>query len=188
VAIALNAFITYGFSSIMIELLKEEGLSPAQALAYGSALGIVQICARGLTIVIEKRWDGVTMGVAASAMMFLSLLVLLAAKNSLFIIAIFLVLYGISGGALAVARSTIPLVFYDRAAFAKALSRIALPLNWISAISPPVLISLMTHFSGKAVLTLSLACSCGAILTLLLLRQRRPKSERVANEAAAAAS
>ncbi len=187
-AIVLNAFITFGFSSILIELLKQEGLSPAQALAYGSALGIIQIFARGLTIAVEKRWDGVTMGVVSSAVMFLSLLMLLAAGGSPVIIAIFLVFYGISGGALAVARSTIPLVFYDKAAFAKALSRIALPLNWISAISPPVLISLMTNFGGRAVLIVSLACSCGAILVLFALRGRRPKGEELAGEAAAAGS
>ncbi|QWW69974.1 MFS transporter [Rhizobium sp. WYJ-E13] len=176
-AIALNAFITFGFSSIMIELLKAEGLNPAQALAYGSALGIVQIFARGLNIVGEKRWDGVTIGVASSAILCLSLIILQVAQGSATAIAIFLVLYGVSSGALAVARSTIPLVFYDKGEFAKALSRIALPLNWISAISPPVLISLMTSLGSRAVLMLCLLCSCSAILVLLLLRSRRPMSE-----------
>ncbi|WP_416066608.1 hypothetical protein ACK9YZ_10925 [Rhizobium sp. ZK1] len=176
-AIALNAFITFGFSSILIELLKAEGLNPAQALAYGSALGIVQIFARGLNIVGEKRWDGVTIGVASSAILCLSLIILQVAQGSATAIAIFLVLYGVSSGALAVARSTIPLVFYDKGEFAKALSRIALPLNWISAISPPVLISLMTSLGSRAVLMLCLLCSCSAILVLLLLRSRRPMSE-----------
>ncbi len=180
-AIALNAFITFGFSSILIELLKAEGLSPAQALGYGSALGIVQICARGLNIVTEKRWDGVTIGVASSAILCGSLVILFGAQGSPAAIAVFLLLYGISSGALAVARSTIPLVFYDKGEFAKALSRIALPLNWISAISPPVLISLMTNLGSRAVLSLCLLCSCTAILVLLLLRGRRPVSEAVVN-------
>lgn len=172
-AIALNAFITFGFSAILIELLKAEGLSPSHALAFGSALGIVQIGARGLNIIVGKRWDGVTLGVASSVILCVSLAVLLAAQGSTVAIAVFLVLYGVSGGALAVARATIPLVFYDKSEFAKALSRIALPLNWISAISPPVLMSLMTNFGSSAVLIVSLLCSCSAILVLLLLRSRR---------------
>ena len=180
-AIALNAFITFGFSSILIELLKTEGLNPAQALGYGSALGIVQIFARGLNIVGEKRWDGVTMGVASSAILCGSLVILVIAQGSPAAVAVFLLLYGIGSGALAVARSTIPLVFYDKGEFAKALSRIALPLNWISAISPPVLISLMTNLGSRAVLILCLLCSCSAILVLLLLRSRRPMSEAVVN-------
>ncbi|NTF64926.1 MFS transporter [Agrobacterium rhizogenes] len=180
-AIAFNAFITFGFSATLIELLKAEGLSPSQALAFGSALGVIQIGARGLNIILEKRWDGVAMGVASSAVLCFSLAILWLAHGSTVAIAVFLVLYGISSGALAVARSTIPLVFYDKADFAKALSRIALPLNWISAISPPVLISLMTNFGSSAVLILSLACSCSAILVLLSLRGRRPTSEVVAS-------
>ncbi|OBZ96141.1 major facilitator transporter [Pararhizobium polonicum] len=178
-AIALNAFITFGFSAILIELLKAEGLSASQALAFGSALGIVQIGARGLNIIVGRRWDGVTMGVVSSAILCVSLAVLLAAQGSTVAIAVFLVLYGISGGALAVARATIPLVFYDKGEFAKALSRIALPLNWISAISPPVLISLMTNLGSSAVLIACLVCSCSAILVLFLLRNRRPISEAV---------
>ena len=179
-AIALNAFITFGFSSILIELLKAEGLSASEALAFGSALGIVQIGARGLNIILDKRWDGVTMGVASSALLCVSLVILSTGQRSTAAIAVFLLLYGISSGALAVARSTIPLVFYDKGEFAKALSRIALPLNWISAISPPVLISLMTNLGSRAVLILCLVCSCSAILVLLLLRSRRPISEAVA--------
>ncbi|MBB3656681.1 putative MFS family arabinose efflux permease [Rhizobium sp. BK650] len=179
-AIALNAFITFGFSSILIELLKAEGLSPALALTYASALGIVQIFARGLNLIGEKRWDGVTVGVASSAGLSLSLLILIGAQGSPVLVAVFLVLYGVSSGALAVARSTIPLVFYDKGEFARALSRIALPLNWISAISPPVLISLMTGLGSRAVLILCLLCSASAILVLLLLRNRRPAAEAVA--------
>ncbi len=176
-AIALNAFITFGFSATLIELLKAEGLSPTQALAYGSALGIIQVGARGLNIILEKRWDGLAMGFGSSVVLCISLVILLLAHGSTIAIATFLVLYGVSGGALAVARSTIPLVFYDKGDFAKALSRIALPLNWISAVSPPILIALMTNFGSRGVVLLSLTCSCGAILVLVLLRGRRPATE-----------
>ena len=44
-------------------------------------------------------------------------------------IAAFMLLYGGASGAMAVARATMPLVFYDAAAFARASSHIALPMN-----------------------------------------------------------
>ncbi|MGN7773587.1 MFS transporter [Phyllobacterium sp. 22552] len=178
-AIALNAFVTFGFSAILIELLKAEGLSASNAIAFGSALGILQISARGLNIVVGKRWDGLTMGIASSAILFLSLIVLLVAHGSILAIVAFLALYGLGSGALAVARSTIPLVFYDKSDFAKALSRIALPLNWISAISPPLLISLMTNFGSSAVLIVSAACSCASIVALAFLANQRPFREAI---------
>jgi len=97
-------------------------------------------------------------------------------------IAAFVGLYGLGSGAFAVARATIPLVFYDSAAYAKAASHIALPLNLISALSPPVLSGLLAHFGGNAVLGLAILCSCGALLTLLRLRGRRSRIEAVAAE------
>jgi hypothetical protein len=77
-------------------------------------------------------------------------------------------------GAFAVARATIPLVFYDRAEFTKATSRIALPLNLISAGSPPILAALLTQQGSNALLGLAMTCSCGALLILLWLRRLRP--------------
>ncbi len=58
---------------------------------------------------------------------------------------------------MAVARATIPLVFYDQAEFAKAMSMIALPLNLASAISPPLLAGLLTQFGSRGALGLTLA-------------------------------
>ena len=78
---------------------------------------------------------------------------------------------------MAVARATIPLVFYDKAAFARATSHIALPLNVMSAVSPPVLAALLTHFGCDAVLSLAILCSCSALVILFILSRRRPSHE-----------
>jgi hypothetical protein len=72
--------------------------------------------------------------------------------GSHWMIATFILLYGLGSGALAVARATIPLVFYDNVEFAKATSRIALPLNLISAASPPILVGLLSNFGSDALL------------------------------------
>jgi hypothetical protein len=65
-------------------------------------------------------------------------------------------------------------VFYDQADFAKATSRLALPLNLISAASPPFLVGLLTQHGSNALLGLAMLCSCGALLILLWLRRLRP--------------
>ncbi|HBY30195.1 MAG TPA: MFS transporter, partial [Bradyrhizobium sp.] len=66
-----------------------------------------------------------------------AMLILIVGHGSYAAIAAFILIYGLGSGALAVARATIPLVFYDKSEFAKASSHIALPLNLISAASPP---------------------------------------------------
>ena len=173
-AIALNAFVTFGFSAILVELFKAEGLKPAEAVGFGSILGVVQVSARGLDLLGGGRWDGIATGLFAGIAVPIAMLVLGLGAGSSWSIMGFVALYGLGSGALAVARATIPLVFYDKAAYAKAASQIALPLNFMSALAPPVLIALLTHFGSNAVLGLAVLCSCGAFLILFLLRRRRP--------------
>jgi hypothetical protein len=173
-ALALNAFVAFGFSAVMIELLKAEGLSPTQAVTFGSMLGVMQVSARGLDFLGGGRWDGITTGLVAGSALPVAMLLLMIGGGSYWMIAAFILLYGMGTGAFAVARATIPLVFYDQTEFTKATSRLAMPLNLISAAAPPILVGLLTQFGSNALLGLAMACSCGALLILLLLRRLRP--------------
>lgn len=173
-ALALNAFVAFGLSAAMIELLKAEGLSSTQAVTFGSMLGVMQVSARGLDFLGGGRWDGITTGLVAGSAFPVAMLLLMIGGGSHWTIAAFILLYGMGSGAFAVARATIPLVFYDQAEFTKATSRLALPLNLISAASPPILVGLLTQFGSNALLGVTMMCSCGALLILLWLRRLRP--------------
>jgi MFS family permease len=158
----------------MIELLKAEGLTAAQAVTFGSMLGVIQVSARGLDFLGGGRWDGITTALIATATMVVAILILMTAGGSYWIIATFILLYGLGSGALAVARATIPLVFYDSAEFAKATSRIALPLNLISAASSPILVGLLSNFGSRAMLGLGALCATAALVMLYWLSRHRP--------------
>jgi MFS family permease len=173
-AITLNAFVTIGMSAVLIELFKAEGLPVAEALAFASSLGVIQVSARAIDFVGGGRWDGLTTGLVAGSAVPLALLLLMLSGASHGGVMAFLLIYGTGSGALAVARATMPLVFYDKVAFAKATSRIALPLNVLSAVSAPILVALLTRFGSNALLGLALLCSSVALGILLLLRRRRP--------------
>lgn len=174
-AITLNAFVNFGVSAILIELLRAEGLAPAQAIAFGSMLGVIQVSARGLDFLGGGRWDGITTGLVAGTALPVAMLLLMMSEGTTWAVAVFILLYGAGSGAMAVARATIPLVFYDQAEFAKAMSMIALPLNLASAISPPLLVGLLTEFGSRAALGLTFVCSCATVLILVLLGRRRPR-------------
>ncbi|MBR0858735.1 MFS transporter [Bradyrhizobium liaoningense] len=174
-AITLNAFVNFGISAILIELLRAEGLAPAQAIAFGSMLGVIQVSARGLDFLGGGRWDGITTGLVAGTALPVAMLILMVSEGATWAVAAFILLYGAGSGAMAVARATIPLVFYDQAEFAKAMSMIALPLNLASAISPPLLVGLLTQFGSRGALGLTLVCSCATVLILVLLGRRRPQ-------------
>jgi predicted MFS family arabinose efflux permease len=174
-AITLNAFVNFGLGAIMIELLRTEGLTPAQALAFGSMLGVIQVSARGLDFLGGARWDGITTGLVAGTALPVAMLLLMTSEGATWAVAVFILLYGAGSGAMAVARATIPLVFYDQAEFAKAMSMIALPLNLASAISPPLLAGLLTQFGSRGALGLTFVFSCATVLILVLLGRRRPQ-------------
>ncbi|MCZ0734292.1 MFS transporter [Phreatobacter sp. AB_2022a] len=176
--IALNAFVTFGFAAILIELLKAQGLTATQAIAFGSTLGLVQISARALDLVGGGRWDGVTTGLVAGVALPVAMAVMMFGGGSAWSIAAFILIYGLGSGALAVARATIPLAFYDRAAYAEAVAHISLPLNLISALAPPLLAGLLTAVGANAVLGLAALCSTTALVLLLLLARRRPQASR----------
>ncbi|MEN3350822.1 MAG: hypothetical protein V7632_4457 [Bradyrhizobium sp.] len=172
-AIALNAFVSFGFSAVLVELLKAQGVSAAEAVAFGSTLGVVQVSARGIDFLGGGRWDGITTGLVAGTLLPVAMLILIIGHGTTWAIAAFIQIYGLGSGALAVARATIPLVFCDKSAFAKATSHLALPLNLISAAAPPILASALTRFGSNAVLELAFVCSCGALVLLALLGRRR---------------
>ena len=173
-AIALNAFVTMGLSAVLIELLKVEGLTALEAIGFGSMLGVIQISARALDLLGGGRWDAITTALAAGLALPLAMLLLMVWGGSAGAVAMFIVVYGLGSGALAVARATMPLVFYDGAAFAKASAQIALPLNLLSATAAPVMAALLTSFGSNTLLSLTLICSSAALLMLLLLRLLRP--------------
>lgn len=173
--ITMNAFVNFGISAILIELLRAEGLAPAQALAFGSMLGVIQVSARGLDFLGGGRWDGITTGLVAGTALPIAMVLLMLSEGATWAVAAFILLYGAGSGAMAVARATIPLVFYDQAEFANAMSMIALPLNLASAISPPLLAGLLTQFGSRGALGLTLAFSCATVLILILLGRRRPR-------------
>jgi len=173
-ATVLCAFVTFGFGATMIELLKAEGLSPTQAVTFGSMLGVIQVSARGLDFLGGGRWDGITTALIATSTLVVAILLLMIGGGSHWMIAAFILLYGLGSGALAVARATIPLVFYDNVEFAKATSRIALPLNLISAASPPILVGLLSNFGSNALLGFGMLCASAALLMLYWLSRHRP--------------
>ncbi|MCJ2133435.1 MFS transporter [Methylobacterium sp. J-026] len=175
--ITLNAFVTFGLSATLIELLVAEGLNRADAIGYGAMLGIVQVGARGIDFLGGGRWDGLTSGLFAGALVVVALILLAASGGTPGAVAVFIVLYGLGSGVLAVVRATLPMAFFDKAAYARAASRLALPLNIVTATAPPILATILTTFGREAVLLLTAGCVLTATLTFLALTRCRPRAE-----------
>lgn len=176
-AIAANGFITWGFSLTLIPLFEDRGLARTEAVAIASSLGLITIASRLIDMLGGRRWTGLTTGLVAAAVLPIAYLLLLVGTGSTVILT-FVVLYGLAGGAMAIARSTIPLAVFPRAAYARASTRLALPLNLAFATAPPVFGAILTHVSADAALVLATILSTAALGLLIVLALRiRPRTQ-----------
>jgi predicted MFS family arabinose efflux permease len=174
-AVTINGFVSWGFSSIVIQLLRTMGTGEARAIQLGSLLGVLQVTARALDYVGGARLDGLTSGLIAAVVLPLSFLLLMFGGPANYAVFGFLTLYGMANGIMTVARATIPLVFYDQADYARAASRIAFPQSLVSAAAPPILVSVLTQSGSDAVLTIGIVCTLVslALLSTLTFIHRR---------------
>ena len=175
-AIALNGFVTWGFQLVVIALFRDLSVPSALAVGFASAIGVVQLSARLLDFLGGNRWDGLTTGLVAAGLMPVSLIVLIAGSGAQWSIVAFLVLYGLSSGAMAVSRATMPLVFFEGADYATAIARAGLPLNLAFAAAPPLFSYAIDGFGSRTALMAAFALSIGTLACLAALNGIRPKA------------
>jgi len=173
-AVSVNGFVTFGIEAMAIELLKSLGADPVRAVAVASLIGVFKVGGRLLDVLGGKRWDGLTTGLVAGIMMPCGLAMLGFGGIDPWAVGAFLVLFGIGSGAYAVARATMPLVFFGKGDYPAAASALALPLNLIVAAAPPVLALLLEIAGPVEVMWCLVACGAAALCAILLLVGMRP--------------
>lgn len=175
-AIALNSFVTFGIEAVGIELLRTMGMDLAGAIAIASLLGVFKVGGRVIDLLGGRRWDGLSTGIVSGAMIPMGLIAIWIGDAGALSVGGYLVLFGIGSGAFAVARATMPLVFFEKADYTAAMATIALPMNLINALAPPVLAALLTRIGAQAVFAILGGLSVAAFAVLLQLNsmRRRP--------------
>ncbi|SCY69105.1 MFS transporter [Rhizobium sp. NFACC06-2] len=172
-AIALNSFVTFGIEAVGIQLLQATGMDLARAIAVASLLGVFKVGGRVIDLLGGNRWDGLSTGIVSGAMIPIGLAVMWIGGQGILSVAGFLVIYGVGSGAFAVARATMPLVFFEKSDYAAAMATIALPMNLINALAPPVLAALMAGTGAHAVFAVLGALSTMAFIVLWQLNRKR---------------
>lgn len=173
-ASAANGIVTWGFSLTIITLFEGRGLEHGTAVLVASFIGVTALAARLVDFAVGKRWNSLATGVVAAAALPLSFAVLIFGAGAPAAIA-FVAVYGLASGVLAVARSTMPLDLFPPAAYARASSMLALPLNLSFACAPPLFAAILAGPGSDAALWVATGLSLCALvsLALLVLRHRR---------------
>lgn len=172
-ALALNGFVTWGFQLVVIDLFRSFAVPDYLAIGFGSSIGFIQLSARLFDFLGGNRWDGVTTGLVAAALMPLALLALILGNGTEGSIILFLGLYGLSSGAMSVSRATMPLAFFSPAQYAAVIARLGLPLNLAFAAAPPFFSFVLGQAGNGWALSIALACSLGTLASMVLLDRMR---------------
>lgn len=174
-AIALNSFVTFGIDAVGIQLLQAIGMDLAGAVAIASLLGAFKVGGRVIDLLGGRRWDGLSTAIVSGAMIPMGLVAIWIGGAGILSVVGYLALFGIGSGAFAVARATMPLVFFERADYAAAMATIALPMNLINALAPPVLAALMAGIGAQVTFAILGGLSMTAFAVLLKLNGMRMK-------------
>jgi MFS family permease len=171
---AANGIVTWGFSLTVITLFEGRGVEHGMAVLIASFVGVTALLARLVDLAAGRRWNSLATGLVAAAALPLSFAVLIVGNGAPAAI-VFVAVYGLSSGVLAVARSTMPLDLFPAAAYARASSMLALPLNLSFACAPPLFAALLSGPGSDVALWVATGLSLMALtaLSLLVLRQRR---------------
>ncbi|HXV30004.1 MAG TPA: hypothetical protein VD840_06710 [Sinorhizobium sp.] len=108
----------------------------------------------------------------------LALLALILGNGAEWSIVLFLMLYGLSSGAMSVSRATMPLAFFSPARYAAVMARLGLPLNLAFAAAPPFFSFVLGEAGNGWALSIALACSFGTLASMVLLKRMRPAANQ----------
>jgi predicted MFS family arabinose efflux permease len=177
---SLASLMTFGLSPQLLHILELSGATPALALQLGSLRAVFGISARAFDLVLGKHSSPITTGLAGTAMLTGSTLLLIFSSGTPSSLLVFTALYGFGSGVATLARATLPLSFFSASRFARQSARLALPQNLANATAPVLMTAVIDRAgidTGLVLATAFAATGFAAILALALIARRaRPIS------------
>lgn len=171
-AFSCIGFATWGLPLLIIDILKAFGLPAGFAVAAGAAMGPAQILSRLAEMMFGHRYGILMVGVVATAIMPLAMLLPLAVQPTPLVAIAFVIGYGLSAGAMTIVRNAAPLILFGRATYATMNGWLLLPQNIAFAASPVIFAAALNHGGATAPILLGLAASLGALCCMILLERR----------------
>jgi predicted MFS family arabinose efflux permease len=165
---SLASLMTFGLSPQLLHILELSGATPALALQLGSLRAVFGIAARAFDLVLGKHSSPITTGLAGTAMLTGSTLLLIFSSGTPSSLLVFTALYGFGSGVATLARATLPLSFFSASRFAR-------PQNLANATAPVLMTAVIDRAgidAGLLLVTAFAATGFAAILALAVIARR----------------
>ena len=172
-AFALSTFSLYAIRFHFIPLMISVGIGASSAAIAGGAVGVMQVAGRMLYAPIERRVSSKTMAVGVLALATVSLAVLMTGSSA-FIIALFVILFGMSIGTHTLTRPLLVADSYDSAFFGRINSAMVIFVTIAYTVAPFAAgLIFDLYASYQPMLLLGVGLSLASVILILFLPRRR---------------
>lgn len=183
VFVILMMAVTVALPAHMVSLLRENGMREAWVIAIPASIGVIQVLGRLLLYFFEHHFDLHLANRLIPCLIPLGLLALLAAPLSadaqVWVVLLFVLLYGMGNGMLTIVKGTAMAQYVNRAHMASLNGALGVPLALARAAAPYLLGVLWTPQSGYTygvgLLLLFSLLGVGALMRAQRLSQVRPQ-------------
>jgi hypothetical protein len=139
-------------SAHLVGFLEGLGLAAGLAVTVSSIKGIAQTGARFIELSVQKWLGPLTVGLLATAMLPLSMLMFGLAFGHLAGLIAACIVYGAANGLVTIVRGAVPLALFGTQGYGTILGRIAAPGLVVAAIAPTASAWIMERFGTPALL------------------------------------
>ena len=172
VVFSASGLVSWGLPLHLIDLLRNAGLGPGEAVGIAALSGPATLLARLLDVTIGDRLPVEKTALAGLVLGPLSCFVLVLAPGSAIAAAAFVLCFSAAMGVISVARATLPLALFGRSGFATMMGRLTVPQNLAFAAAPLLFAVAVEHLGQNATLLASAAIQIFALLAMLALVRR----------------
>jgi hypothetical protein len=167
--LAANALVFASLSAHLITVLQGLGLAAATAVAISSLKGIAQVAARLLELGAQRWLGPIAVGVIATAMLPLALVLLELVPPLAVPVALCCVIYGASNGLLTIVRGAVPLALFGHQGYGTVLGRLAAPGLIAAALAPAVFAWILERYGVRAGLGALTVASIASFAGMVIL-------------------
>lgn len=175
--VMLNTVVSSGLTLHLIHIFGLLGLAAPVAVAAASLTGPSQVAARAVEIVIGQRYPALATAVTATVLQGVSLALLLVWGQRAPVIWVFVVVYGVSNGLMAIARAAVPLSLFGRDRYGAMAGRLNVAFSITTAVAPAVFSSVLSAFGPRPLIGLCAGLAAGAMgIVIALFRVARTET------------
>ncbi len=182
VSFALATFVFGVIAVHLIGLLTAGGLTEAQAVTISMLVGPLQVAGRVVELGFSRHVRAVTVGLAAFALMVLSLLALIGVDGFGAAAIVFVAAYGLGNGVLTIVKGTAPAELFGHRGLGALLGRLSRAGLYAKAFAPASFSALLAvGLTRNMSLATLVAISLAGLATFAMASRSAPASDRPAS-------